>query len=272
MLANAFFAYNIAYRRDSLDGHTVAQIAAIFNDNQQWADAIDITEVYRLTDNKNIDVNRQNAKAYCMIKNYSKAVERYEDLKASGDRSFTTLYYLGISHYGKEWYHEAQKNLLAAEKIRPSYSADVNILYYLAKSCSHTSKQEEAVKFMKEAIELTTPTDSVMTRLYEGLVDCYGRWQEGDPYEKIEVMKKTYTLSKKYILFFRIAEVYYNQQDFVNATHYYEKFISMVPKEKRITTDDNNDSSTALTRLYQVAERKLKLMNEETFFRYGVKE
>ena len=46
----------------------------------------------------------------------------------------------------------------------------------------------------------------------------------------------------------------------------------MVPKEKRITTDDNNDSSTALTRLYQVAERKLKLMNEETFFRYGVKE
>ena len=90
-LGNAFMAYNAAYRRDSLDGQTVAHIAAIFNNNNQFADAVDVTETYRLSDTTNIDVNRQNAKAYCMLKEYKTAVNRYEALKSMGDRSFTTL-------------------------------------------------------------------------------------------------------------------------------------------------------------------------------------
>lgn len=271
MLVYAFTAYDAAYQRDSLDGYTVAQIAALFNGNKQWADAVDITEVYRRSDKENMDVNRQNAVAYCMMKNYAKAVERYEELKASGDRSFTTLYYLGISHYGKEWYHEAQKNLLEAQKLRPSAPADVNLLYYLAKACSYTSSQQEGVDFMKEAIELTVPTDSVMTHLYEGLVDCYSRWHKGDPYEKIEVMKKAYTLNKKYTLFFKIAELYNNQKDYANAIHYYEKYMSMVPEDKRMALDEKGKPMIGWTSLYQIAERKIKQIKEESFFRDGVK-
>ena len=37
--ASAFLSYNIAYRRDSLDAQTVARIAGIFNNNQQFKDA-----------------------------------------------------------------------------------------------------------------------------------------------------------------------------------------------------------------------------------------
>ena len=102
--ASAFLSYNIAYRRDSLDAQTVARIAGIFNNNQQFKDAVDVTEVYRLSDTTNIDVNRQNAKAYCMLKEYGTAVKRYESLKELGDRSFLTLYYLGVSHYGDNWF------------------------------------------------------------------------------------------------------------------------------------------------------------------------
>ena len=271
MLVYAFTAYNKAYRRDSLDGHTVAQIAALFNDNKQWAEAVDVTETYRRSDKKNMDVNRQNAKAYCMMKNYTKAVERYEDLKAAGDRSFATFYYLGISHYGKEWFYEAQKNLMEAQKMRPSTPADVNLLYYLAKACSHTSSQQEGVALMKTAIELTVPTDSVMAHLYEGLADCYSLWHKGDPYEKIEVMKKAYTFNKKYTLFFKIAEVYYNQKDYANAIHYYEKYMSMVPEDKRMALDDAGKPMAGWTSLYQIAERKIKLIKEENFFRNGIK-
>ena len=271
MLTNAFFAYNAAYRRDSLDGHTVAQIAALFNDNKQWADAVSVTETYRQSDKKNMDVNRQNAKAYCMMKNYAKAVERYEELKASGDKSFATLYYLGISYYGKEWYHEAQKNLLVAQKLRPSTPADVNLLYYLAKASSHTLNQQEGVAYMKKAIELTEPTDSVMAHLYEGLVECYGRWYKADPYEKIEVMKKTYTLNKKYTLFFKIAEVYHKQKDYANAIHYYEKYMSMVPEDKKRALDETGKPIAGWTSLYEIAEKKIKQIKEESFFRNGIK-
>ena len=271
-MINAFLAYNAAYRRDSLDAYTVAQIASLFNDNKQWVEAVDVTETYRKTDSKNMDVNRQNAKAYCMLKNYGKAVECYEDLKASGDRSFTTLYYLGISYFGKEWFYEAKKNLLAAHKLRPSSPADVNLLYYLGKASSHNSfNPEEGVAYMKEAIGLTEPTDSVMAHLYEGLVDCYGRWYKADPYEKIEVMKKTYTLNKKYTLFFKIAEVYYQQKDYANAIHYYEKYMSMVPKDKQMALDSEGKPMEGWTSLYQIAERKIKEMKEENFFRNGIK-
>ncbi len=271
MLTNAFFAYNAAYRRDSLDGHTVAQIAALFNDNKQWADAVSVTETYRQSDKKNMDVNRQNAKAYCMMKNYAKAVERYEELKASGDKSFATLYYLGISYYGKEWYQEAQKNLLVAQKLRPSTPADVNLLYYLAKASSHTLNQQEGVAYMKKAIELTEPTDSLMAHLYEGLVECYGRWYKADPYEKIEVMKKTYTLNKKYTLFFKIAEVYHKQKDYANAIHYYEKYMSMVPEDKKRALDETGKPIAGWTSLYEIAEKKIKQIKEESFFRNGIK-
>ena len=63
---NVFTAYNMAYRRDSLDGQVVASLASIFNNNEQFTDAVDLTERYRLGDTTNIDVNRQNAKAYCI--------------------------------------------------------------------------------------------------------------------------------------------------------------------------------------------------------------
>ena len=73
-----------------------------------------MTEVYRLSDTTNIDVNRQNAKAYCMLKEYGTAVKRYESLKELGDRSFLTLYYLGVSHYGDNWFYGAYDNLKEA--------------------------------------------------------------------------------------------------------------------------------------------------------------
>ena len=103
-------AYNAAYRRDSLDAQTVALIAAIFNNNNQFTEAVDVTETYRRTDTLNVDVNRQNAKAYCMLKEYKISVNRYEALKAMGDRSFTTLYYLGVSQYADNWPYGANSN------------------------------------------------------------------------------------------------------------------------------------------------------------------
>ena len=267
-LTNAFFAYNTAYSKDSLDGQTVAIIASIFNNNEQYIDAVDITETYRLTDTIHIDVNRQNAKAYCMLKDYEKAVNRYEALKALGDRSFTTVYYLGISHYGQEWFYGAQENLDLAYKKNPT---DVNVLYYLAKSCSRTSWKKEGIDYMKKAITETEKMDSVAIRLYEGLVDCYSRWHESDPYEAIEVMKKTYALNKKNTLLYKIAEVYERQEDYANALYFYEKFMALVPKDKQVALDEEGEPVQNWETMYQMAEKRVKKIKEESFFRGGVK-
>ena len=265
-LSNAFMAYNAAYRRDSLDGQIVAHIAAIFNNNNQFADAVDVTETYRLSDTTNIDVNRQNAKAYCMLKEYKTAVNRYEALKSMGDRSFTTLYYLGISHYGDNWFYGSQENLLEAHKKNP---ADVNVLYYLAKSCARTSWKEEGLAYMNKAFDIVVPEDSLMARLYEGLLECYKYLPKADPYEKIEAMKEAYPYTKKYSLFFRIAEIYDRQKDYVNAVHYYEKYMALVPKNKQVFLDDEGKPMKNIETQYQRARRRVEKIKVEDFFRNG---
>ena len=266
MLGNAFFAYNAAYRRDSLDAQTVAHIASIFNDNSQFAEAVDVTETYRLTDTLNVDVNRQNAKAYCMLKEYKTAVSRYEALKAMGDRSFTTLYYLGVSQYVDNWPYGARENLLEAHKKNPM---DVNVLYYLAKSSARSSWKEEGVAYMNKAFDIVVPTDSMMTRLYDGLLECYRFHTKADPYEKIEVMKEAYPYTKKYTLFYQIAEIYDYQKDYANAVHYYEKYMTLVPKDKQVALDDEGNPLPNVDTLYQKARRRVEKIKVEDFFRNG---
>ena len=264
-LTNAFMSYNASYRIDSLDAQTVAHIAAIFNNNEQFKDAVDVTEKYRLTDTLNIDVNRQNAKAYCLLKEYPTAINRYESLKGMGDNSFTTLYYLGISHYGDNWMYGAYDNFLLAHKKSPM---DVNVLYYLGKSAARTSWKKEGVAYIKEAIEISTPTDSLMSRLYDGLVECY-RYVNA-PYEKIEAMKKLYSYNKKYTLFYNIAYTYDHQKDYANAVHYYEKYLALVPKDKQIVLDSDGKPMPNSDTLYQVAKRRVEKIKAEDFFRNGV--
>ena len=266
-LSNAFMAYNAAYRIDSLDAQTVAHIAAIFNNNEQFRDAVDVTEKYRLTDTLNIDVNRQNAKAYCMLKEYPTAVKRYEALKEMGDHSFATLYYLGVSHYGDNWVYGARDNLLEAHRKAPN---DINVLYYLGKASARSSWKDEGVEYIKKALEIVVPTDSLMAKLYDGLVECYRYSNKSDPYEKIEAMKKLYSYNKKYTLFYNIAYTYDHQKDYANAVHYYEKYMSMVPADKQIVLDSDGKPMPNSDTLYQKARRRVEKIKAEDFFRNGV--
>ena len=262
----AFMAYNAAYRRDSLDAQTVALIAAIFNNNNQFTEAVDVTETYRLTDTLNVDVNRQNAKAYCMLKEYKTSVNRYEALKAMGDRSFTTLYYLGISQYCDNWPYGARDNLLEAHKKNPM---DVNVLYYLAKACARSSWKEEGIAYMNKAFDMVVPTDSMMIRLYDGLLECYKFHTKADPYEKIEVMKEACSYTKKYTLCYQIAEIDDYQKDYVNAVHYYEKYMALVPKNKQAALDSEGNQLPNVDTMYKKARRRVEKIKVEDFFRNG---
>ena len=260
--ASAFLSYNIAYRRDSLDAQTVARIAGIFNNNQQFKDAVDVTEVYRLSDTTNIDVNRQNAKAYCMLKEYGTAVKRYESLKELGDRSFLTLYYLGVSHYGDNWFYGAYDNLKEAYQKNPM---DVNVLYYLAKASARTSWKKEGVEYMEEAFRIAVPSDSMMVRLYDGLVECYD--YAGDTKKEVEALEKLYIYTKKNSILYKIACLYDWKEDEKNAIRYYKKYMATVPEDQRYALDEDGNPVEDRITLYQQAWKRIKKIKEEGFFR-----
>lgn len=73
---------------------------------------------------------------------------------------------------------------------------DVNVLYYLAKASARTSWKKEGVEYMEEAFRIAVPSDSMMVRLYDGLVECYDyagiqrkRWKPWRSY--IFIQRKT---------------------------------------------------------------------------------
>ena len=120
--------YNIQEKYPD-DYLAAAKLAALNIAGSYFNEAIEATEKYRQIDTTNIAVNRQNALAYCLNKDYPTAIQRYEYLVSQGDSSFHTCYYLGISYYAEEKYYEAHDFLEAARKHDPE---NVNLLYYLS--------------------------------------------------------------------------------------------------------------------------------------------
>mgnify|MGYP000000882214 FL=1 len=263
-LVPAFLGYRAAYRLDSLDAQTVARVANIFNSSEQYEDALEVTEKYRLTDTTSLDVNRQNAKAYCLLERYPEAIRRYEALKQAGDRSFLTYYYLGVSYYGDNWFYGAYDNLKEALKKAPPSPANIHTLVYFARAASRTSWKDEGVKAMEKAMEYLLPADSLKGVMYGTLAECYelNRDSEG----QIRALKKRYECMPNRVLLYRIGMCYYWRKDWDNAIQYLRRYMAEVPEKEREARDEKGNLKKDTKTYYQNAEDYIKKIEEERFF------
>ena len=222
--------YNIQEKYPD-DYLAAAKLAALNIAGSYFNEAIEATEKYRQIDTTNIAVNRQNALAYCLNKDYPTAIQRYEYLVGQGDSSFHTCYYLGISYYAEEKYYEAHDFLEAARKHDPE---NVNLLYYLGRACAKTSWKKLGVEYLEKALDLTIPKDSNMVRLYIGMTDCYKMAQM--PKEQIESIRERYRKYDKqnHKLLYDMAFIYfYSLKDKKNTERCLEAFLKTRPKEDK---------------------------------------
>jgi tetratricopeptide (TPR) repeat protein len=264
----AFASYNKAYNRDATDPQVVASIAGLFNDNQQYPNAAYVSEVFRRqVDSTDVSVNRQYAKALFMQKQYHPAVLCYEDLLRQGDNSFTTLYYLGLSQYSNREYAPSYATLLTAHQLNPN---DVNVLYHLGRAASKSHRPDEAVDYIEEAIALSTPSDSLMARLYGGLADCYGipsHWQE-----RVEAFKMRYKYGRQETTLYAIASLYEQMNHPDEALAYFQKFTAELDRSQAHIQNPDAAQRTKLHSLYEDAALRIKRLKAEAFFREGKKE
>lgn len=222
--------YNIQEKYPD-DYLAAAKLAALNIAGSYFNEAIEATEKYRQIDTTNIAVNRQNALAYCLNKDYPTAIQRYKYLVSQGDSSFHTCYYLGISYYAEEKYYEAHDFLEAARKHDPE---NVNLLYYLGRACAKTSWKKLGVEYLEKALDLTIPKDSNMVRLYIGMTDCYKMAQM--PKEQIESIRERYRKYDKqnHKLLYDMAFIYfYSLKDKKNTERCLEAFLKTRPKEDK---------------------------------------
>lgn len=255
-----------------MDYLAAAKLGSIYIAGKDYNYAIEATEEYRKRDTTNIVVNQQNALAYCLNQTYPKAIQRYEYLLSQGDSTFHTCYYQGISYYAIGRYYEAHDLLEVARKYAPR---DVNLLYYLGRSCAKTSWKEEGIKYLEDAINYALPPDSAVSRLYVGLADCY---KAAEMYnEQIKTLQTRYEKfdTANHKLLYDMAYIYnYRLMDTINAERYLQAFLKTRPKDSKNKSQSMTEEGNILlddTNYYNAAEAWLKDLQDrrkkEDFFK-----
>lgn len=230
-IVGAAKCYALIQSRWPDDYLSTTKLANLCIDQQDYGQAIALTERYRATDSLNISVNRQNAMAYCLSQNYPMAIRRYEELLALGDSSFYTCYNLGLSYYAQEMPYEARDILETALRENPR---DVNLLYYLGRTCARTSRKDDGISYMKQAIEYGIPADSTVVRLYVGLTDCYKqahRW--ADHLELLKFRYRNYEPDNHRLLYNIAFDYCFPLQQPDEAERYLEAFLKTRPANRQ---------------------------------------
>ena len=265
-------AYLDIQRRYPNDYLSAAKLGNIYVAGHQYEDAIDITEKYRSIDSTNVLVNRINAQAYCLNKDYPKAIERYEQLLQEKDSSFQTCFYAGISYYAIEDFYPAHDLL---ERALKDDKTNINVLYYLGRACSKTSWKDDGVTYLETAVNLAMPSDSVMSRLYVGLVDCYKMaLQYSDQAKAILAQYEKYDRQKHRLLYDAAFVYYYYLKDVPKAEQYLTAYLRTRPKsskDKAQEVDADGVPVIGEDNRYNAAENWLKDIREkrkkEDFFK-----
>lgn len=267
MPIESMLCYISIIRKYPSDYLSVARLSSILNTMQDYEGAISLTEGYRQMDSTNVEVNRQNALAYCLHKDYPMAIKRYQDLTNQGDSTLLTCYYLGVSYYATKEYFKARDWLLKA-KSRQSPSA--NLLYYLGRSCSKTLWKQDGIEYLNQAIDQTIPTDSIMERLYFGLADCYKEAKQTR--EQIKAIKEQYKYAPdRHILLYNMAFLSDKLKDTKATERYLQAFLRTKSQQKAIELQQDSDveEEEPAPRIdyYKSAANKLESIRKEKFFK-----
>lgn len=265
-------AYLDIQKRYPNDYLSAAKLGNIYVAGHQYEDAINITEKYRSIDPTNVLVNRINAQAYCLNKDYPKAIERYEQLLQEKDSSFQTCFYAGISYYALEDFYPAHDLL---ERALKDDNTNINVLYYLGRACSKTSWKEDGVTYLETAVSLAMPSDSVMSRLYVGLADCYKMaFQYTDQANTLLTQYEKYDRQKHKLLYDAAFIYYYYLKDASKAERYLTAYLKTRPKNSKDKVQEVDADGVPIIgedNRYNAAENWLKDIREkrkkEDFFK-----
>ena len=147
------------------------------------------------------------------------------------DSSFQTCFYAGISYYALEDFYPAHDLL---ERALKDDNTNINVLYYLGRACSKTSWKEDGVTYLETAVSLAMPSDSVMSRLYVGLADCYKMaFQYTDQANTLLTQYEKYDRQKHRLLYDAAFIYYYYLKDASKAERYLTAYLKTRPKNSK---------------------------------------
>lgn len=223
---NAYRSYVKAYSLNPDDFSTVDAFSTLLIEERDYEGALQMTEKYREKDTTNLRINQNNAEAYFRLEQYEESIKRYKALENAGDHSFYTLYFEGVSHFAQKNYYAAHYYL---EKARPIDPENVTLLYYLAVADAKTSWKDDAIRYIEQVEDLTIPSDSTLSWLYNGFTRVYPKWNSR--YEE-GLLKLLEINPTRYALWNVLGQTFESINE-EKAMGYYRRYIKAVPEEDR---------------------------------------
>ena len=161
------------------------------------------------------------------------------------------------------------------ERALKDDNTNINVLYYLGRACSKTSWKEDGVTYLETAVSLAMPSDSVMSRLYVGLADCYKMaFQYTDQANTLLTQYEKYDRQKHKLLYDAAFIYYYYLKDVSKAERYLTAYLKTRPKNSKDKVQEVDADGVPIIgedNRYNAAENWLKDIREkrkkEDFFK-----
>ena len=252
----------IAYReliaeRDIEDYGNVQSLARIYNQVGMNEMALYYLDLYYNVDSTNLTVN--NLRAYILheLRQFDEEIEEYRKLREAGFRDATSLYYAGVANARIGRRKEAFE--LLDEARERSIIPNGYIYAELSMVCDIVGEYEDGIKHAETAIDLLLPDTSLMYSVYDQkAMNEVAKFKYRDA---IESYKRSLDYQKNLTNICQLAYLYGALRDERNEQRYYELFL------KELETVNRPERYASLK---QRAERRLRRMKEEQFFRDGV--
>ena len=252
----------IAYReliaeRDIEDYGNVQSLARIYNQVGMNEMALYYLDLYYNVDSTNLTVN--NLRAYILheLRQFDEEIEEYRKLRDAGFRDATSLYYAGVANARIGRRKEAFE--LLDEARERSIIPNGYIYAELSMVCDIVGEYEDGIKHAETAIDLLLPDTSLMYSVYDQkAMNEVAKFKYRDA---IESYKRSLDYQKNLTNICQLAYLYGALRDERNEQRYYELFL------KELETVNRPERYASLK---QRAERRLRRMKEEQFFRDGV--
>lgn len=224
---SAIYFYKSALLYYPEDYNITVKLAKTYLQSQKYMDMLRCTNDYISIDSTNQAINQYNGISYCFNQQYDKAIYRLSKLYTTGDKSYTTNYFLGVSYFGLQDFYSAYDHLCEAYN---KDSTNLNLVYYLGHSAILSGKFAKGTTVLKHGLDILTPKDSVLYNYYSNLALGYSRWGKyEDALENYEHCLNLKPDNK--LTIYAIASIYdHNQKNYKLAIKYYDMFLSSFPK------------------------------------------
>ena len=244
------------------DYNTTVKLARIYLQTQKYEALTSCTNAYIRVDSTNKSVNQYNGIGHCYLQQYDSAIYQLKRIYNSGDKTFTTTFFLGSSYYGRQDYYEAYDHLTEAYE---KDSTNLNLIYYLGRSAISTGRFAKGTAVLERGLQLMTPKDTVLYNYYQNLATGYSRWEK--PTMAMEYYAKSLKIipESKLTVYKMATLADYALKNHKQALLYYNQFLSMFPKETE--SGKANFEEEIKGSYYSAVKNRIQELKDEEFFK-----